>query len=101
LAEGEVDGALEGARVGDTVGALDGAVDGDWLGIEVGDWEGLADGDWLGLEVGPLDGELVGSKEGEEVGSFVTTGAGVVGDNVGAMLDDERVGIDVVGCDEG
>jgi len=36
-----------------------------------------------------------------EVGSFVTTGAGVVGDNVGAMLDDERVGIDVVGCDEG
>lgn len=51
--------------------------------------------------MGTLDGEVVGSKEGEEVGSFVTTGARVVVDNVGAMLDDDRVGIDVVGCDEG
>ena len=51
--------------------------------------------------MGTLDGELVGSKEGEEVDSFVTTGAKVVGNDVGAMLDDDRVGIDVVGCDEG
>ena len=55
----------------------------------------------VGDALGPLDGELVGSEEGEELGSFVTTGAGVVGDNVGAMLDDDRVGIVVVGCDEG
>jgi hypothetical protein len=97
--EGDVDGVLEGATVGDleldgaTVGHLEGATVGDLEldGATVGHLEGATEGVFVGPTVGEIivganDGVLLGETDGETVGVFVVTVEEALGILVGGFV---------------